>query len=136
MAGRVRRRLRHRHHFDAISSEGDYVGGAIAPGPRIAAEALFQRTAKLQRIELARPPRAIGSNTVHGMQSGVFLGYASLVEGMVSRFRAELGPDMRTIATGGLAGPFAAETSAIDVVDTWLTWMAAHDLGDEQRVGR
>jgi len=107
--------------FDAISAEGDYLGGAIAPGIGIAAEALFARTAKLPRIDIARPPRAIGNNTVHAMQSGLLFGYVGLVEGMVARFREELGPDMRVIATGGLARLIAAETDAIEVVDQELT---------------
>jgi len=107
--------------FDAISAEGDYLGGAIAPGLRMAAEALFARTAKLPRIDIARPPRAIGTNTVHAMQSGLLFGYVGLVEGMVARFREELGPDMRVIATGGLAPLIAAETDVIEVVDQELT---------------
>ena len=107
--------------FDAISAEGDYLGGAIAPGLRMAAEALFARTAKLPRIDIARPPRAIGTNTVHAMQSGLLFGYVGLVEGMVARFREELGPDMRVIATGGLAPLIAAETAVIEVVDQELT---------------
>jgi len=107
--------------FDAISAEGDYLGGAIAPGIHLAAEALFARTAKLPRIDIARPPRAIGNNTVHAMQSGLLFGYVGLVEGMVARFREELGPDMRVIATGGLARLIAAETDAIEVVDQELT---------------
>jgi type III pantothenate kinase len=107
--------------FDAISREGDYLGGAIAPGIRIAAEALFSRAAKLPRIDLVRPPRAIGSNTVHSMQSGLIYGYVGLVEGMVARFRAELGDDMRVIGTGGLAEIIARETQVIQEVDPWLT---------------
>ncbi|MCR4407792.1 MAG: type III pantothenate kinase [Anaerolineae bacterium] len=107
--------------FDAISAEGDYLGGAIAPGIFIAAEALFTRTAKLPRIDLTRPPRAIGSNTVQSMQSGILFGYVGLVEGMVARFREELGPDMRVIGTGGLAEVIARETTVIKVVDPWLT---------------
>ena len=107
--------------FDAISREGDYLGGAIAPGIRIAAEALFSRAAKLPRIDLVRPPRAIGSNTVHSMQSGLIYGYVGLVEGMVARFRAELGDDMRVIGTGGLAEIIARETHVIQEVDPWLT---------------
>jgi type III pantothenate kinase len=107
--------------FDAISAEGDYLGGAIAPGIRISAEALFTRTAKLPRIDLSRPPRAIGSNTVHSMQSGILFGYVGLVEGMVARFRAELGESMRVIGTGGLAEIIARETTVIEVVDPWLT---------------
>ncbi len=107
--------------FDLLSAEGDYLGGAIAPGIGIAAEALFQRTAKLPRIELVRPPHVIGKNTVHAMQSGLLFGYVGLVEGLVARFRAELGPEMKVIATGGLAPLIAAETTAIDIVDPWLT---------------
>lgn len=107
--------------FDGISADGDYLGGAIAPGIGIAAEALFQRTAKLPRVELARPPTAIGRNTVHAIQSGMLFGYAGLVEGMVARFRKELGEGMHVIGTGGLAELVAAETPAIEVVAPWLT---------------
>ncbi|HZE18011.1 MAG TPA: type III pantothenate kinase, partial [Mycobacterium sp.] len=107
--------------FDLISVDGDYLGGAIAPGIGIAAEALFQRTAKLPRIELVRPPNAIGKNTAQAMQSGLLFGYVGLVEGLVARFRAEMGPELKVIATGGLAPLIAAETDAIDVVEPWLT---------------
>lgn len=107
--------------FDAISEEGDYLGGAIAPGIGIAAEALFHRTAKLPRVDLARPPAAIGRNTVHAIQSGMLFGYAGLVEGMVARFRKELGPGTKVIGTGGLAELIAAETTVIEVVAPWLT---------------
>jgi type III pantothenate kinase len=107
--------------FDALSAEGEYLGGAIAPGIGIAAEALFQRTAKLPRIDLVRPPAVIGKNTVNSMQSGMLFGYVGLVEGLVARFREELGPDMKVIATGGLAPLVAAETEVIDAVDPWLT---------------
>ena len=107
--------------FDALSAQGEYLGGAIAPGVYIAAEALFQRAAKLPRIDLRRPPNPIGSNTVDSMRSGILFGYVGLVEGMVSRFRGELGPDMRVIATGGLAPLIAAETDVIDFVNPWLT---------------
>jgi type III pantothenate kinase len=107
--------------FDAISVEGDYLGGAIAPGIGIAADALFQRAAKLPRVDLLRPPALIGKNTVHSLQSGLLFGYVSLVEGMVARFRKELGPDMKVVATGGLAETVAKETTAIDIVAPWLT---------------
>lgn len=107
--------------FDALSERGDYLGGAIAPGVRVAAEALFQRTAKLPRIDLHRPPQAIGANTVDAMRSGILFGYVGLVEGMVARFRVELGEGMRVIATGGLGQVIAAETKVIEVVDPWLT---------------
>ncbi len=107
--------------FDAIAKNGDYLGGAIAPGIGIAAEALFQRTAKLPRVDLQKPPSVIGRNTVHSMQSGLLYGYVGLVEGMVARFREELGPDMRVIATGGLADIVAQETQVIQLVAPWLT---------------
>lgn len=107
--------------FDAISDQGDYLGGAIAPGIGIAAEALFSRAAKLPRVDLVRPPQAIGRNTVNSMQSGLLFGYVGLVEGMVTRFQAELGDDMRVIGTGGLAETIARETDVIQQVDLWLT---------------
>lgn len=107
--------------FDAITAEGDYLGGAIAPGIGIAAEALFQRAAKLPKVELRRPPAAIGRNTVHSMQSGLLFGYVGLVEGMVARFRAELGPQMKVIGTGGLAEIIAQETPVIEIIAPWLT---------------
>jgi type III pantothenate kinase len=107
--------------FDAISADGDYLGGAIAPGIGIAAEALFQRAAKLPRVDLARPPAAIGRTTVHAIQSGMVFGYAGLVEGMVARFRSELGPGLKVIGTGGLAELIAPEAKVIEVVAPWLT---------------
>lgn len=107
--------------FDAISEHGDYLGGAIAPGIGIAAEALFLRTAKLPRVDLQRPPNVIGKNTVHAMQSGLVFGYVALVEGMVKRFRAELGEKMKVIATGGLAEVIARETPVLEIIAPWLT---------------
>lgn len=107
--------------FDAISSKGEYLGGAIAPGIRIAAEALFQRTAKLPRIDLTPPRKTIGTNTADSMRSGILYGYVGLVEGMVARFRQELGQDMRVIATGGLAPIIGSETHVIEHIDPWLT---------------
>jgi type III pantothenate kinase len=107
--------------LDAVSAEGDYLGGAIAPGIGIAAQTLFERAAKLPWVELTRPPSVIGRNTVHSIQSGLLFGYVSLVEGMVARFKAELGAETRVVATGGLAEIIARETDVIDVVDPWLT---------------
>lgn len=107
--------------FDAVSAKGEYLGGAIAPGITIAAEALFSRTSKLPRVDLVRPPRVIGSNTVHAIQSGLIFGYVSLVEGMVARYKTELGPDLRVIGTGGLAETIAKETDVIQIVNPWLT---------------
>lgn len=119
--------------FDAISKEGDYLGGAIAPGIGIAAEALFIRAAKLPRVDLQRPPHAIGSNTVHAMQSGLLFGYVALVEGMVERFRKELGNKMRVIATGGLAEIIAMETESIEEVAPWLTLDGLRIIWDMNR---
>lgn len=107
--------------FDAISAEGEYLGGAIAPGLGIAAEALFQRAAKLPRVDLARPPNVIGRNVAHSLQSGLVFGYVSLVEGMVTRFRAELGPKMKVIGTGSLINVLARQTQVIEVIAPWLT---------------
>ena len=107
--------------FDAVSAEGDYLGGAIAPGLGIAAEALFSRTANLPRIELVVPPKAIGRNTIHCMQSGLVLGYIGLIEGLVTRIRAELGGQAKVIGTGGLAPLLAKETNIIEIVDQMLT---------------
>lgn len=107
--------------FDAISAKGDYLGGAIAPGIGVAAEALFSRTSKLPQVDLVRPPKAIGANTVHAIQSGLIFGYVSMVEGMVARYRKELGENMRVIGTGGLAETIARETEVIEIVNPWLT---------------
>lgn len=107
--------------FNAVTKEGEYLGGAITAGINLAAEALFTHAAKLPRIDLQRPPSVIGRNTVHAMQAGLLFGYVSMVEGMVARFRAELGPEMKVVATGGLAGLVAEETHVIDVIAPWLT---------------
>jgi len=122
--------------FDAISAEGEYLGGAIAPGIGIAADALFARTAKLPRVELARPPAAIGRNTVHSMQSGLLFGYVSMVEGMVARFRQELGESMKVIATGGLAEILARETPVLEILAPWLTLDGLRMVYDLNRGGR
>lgn len=107
--------------FDAISAEGEYLGGAIAPGIGISADSLFQRTAKLPRVELITPPSVIGRNTVHAIQAGLIFGYVGLVEGIVARFKAILGPDMKVIGTGGLVDLIAAETEIIQHRAPWLT---------------
>lgn len=106
--------------FDAVSSDGEYLGGAIAPGIMISSDALFQRAAKLPRVEIQRPPSAIGRNTVHSLQSGLFYGYVGLVEGMIRRFREELGPKTKAIGTGTLIELIARETQSIDIIEPWL----------------
>jgi type III pantothenate kinase len=103
--------------FDAVTREGEYLGGAIHPGLHVAAEALFTSTSQLRRVELTRPAHAIGRNTVAAIQSGVVLGHVGLVEGMVRRFKEELGEDARVIATGGLAHLVACETEVFTAVN-------------------
>jgi len=107
--------------FNALTKEGDYLGGAITAGINLAAEALFSHGAKLQPVDLQKPPSVIGRNTTHALQSGLLYGYVAMTEGMVARFRTELGPDMKVIATGGLAGLVAKETPVIQVHAPWLT---------------
>jgi type III pantothenate kinase len=119
--------------FDAVSADGDYQGGAIAPGLSIAAEALFERAAKLYPVELTRPAGAIGKNTVHAIQSGLLFGYVGLIEGMVARFKAELGGSARVIGTGGWSELFARETDVFDVVDPDLTLQGLRLIYDLNR---
>jgi type III pantothenate kinase len=107
--------------FCAISRHGEYLGGAIAPGIGISSEALFQRAAKLPRIELVKPKSVIGRNTVASMQAGVVYGFIGQVDGIVERMKAELGPDSKVVVTGGFAELIAAESRTIDVVDQLLT---------------
>lgn len=107
--------------FDAVAANGDYLGGAIAPGIGIASEALFSRGAMLYRVQLERPPVAIGKNTIQAMQSGILFGYVGLVEGLVARFKAELGDNPKVVATGGYAPLIAKESNCIDIVDQELT---------------
>jgi len=107
--------------FDTISKEGDYLGGAIAPGINTAAEALFTRAAMLPRVELVHPKQAIGTNTIAAMQSGIVFGYVGLVEGVVARIQQELGEKAKVVATGGYAELIAKETAVIDEVNPDLT---------------
>jgi type III pantothenate kinase len=107
--------------FDAISAAGEYLGGVICPGIGISADALFQRAAKLPRIDVRKPANVIGRTTVTSMQSGLFFGYVGLVEGLVHRLRKELGGAAYCVATGGLAEVISPETDVVDVVDRDLT---------------
>ena len=107
--------------FDTVSGEGDYLGGAIAPGIFTAAQAMFQRAAMLPHVELARPGRAIGTNTIDAMKSGIVFGYVALVEGMVARIQRELGARAKVIATGGFSELIARETKVIEEVNPSLT---------------
>jgi type III pantothenate kinase len=108
--------------YDAVSAAGEYLGGIITPGAEISIDALYERAAKLPKVELAEPRSLIGKSTVDAIRSGIVFGFAGQVEGIVKRLRGELGPDTTVIATGGLAGalvPFIRET--IDEVDDLLT---------------
>jgi type III pantothenate kinase len=107
--------------FDYISPKGEYMGGAIAPGLGISSEALFMRASKLPRVELAKPQKVVGKNTVHSMQAGIFFGYVGLVDEIVRRMKEEVGSDPKVIATGGLAPLIAAESKSIEEVDEFLT---------------
>ena len=107
--------------FDCVTPKGEYLGGVITPGVQISADALFSRAARLQRVEIALPPRVVGRNPVHSMQSGIVYGYAGLVDGLCARLKRELAYPCRVIATGGLARLIAPQTEAIEEVDDNLT---------------
>jgi type III pantothenate kinase len=107
--------------FDCISDKGEYLGGAISPGMQISANALFSRAARLPRSEIARPPRAIGRNTVHSMQAGIVFGYVGLVDGLVRRLSSEMDTEVTVIGTGGLARLIEPDSETIDDVDEYLT---------------
>ena len=107
--------------FDVVDRDGNYAGGAIAPGINLSLEALHMAAAKLPRVALKRPRQVIGKSTVPAMQSGVFWGYVGLIEGLVARIRTEFGAPMPVVATGGLAPLFGAATDAIDHLDPDLT---------------
>jgi type III pantothenate kinase len=108
-------------NFDVVSPDGAYIGGAIAPGVKLALEALTGNAARLTAVELTLPPAAIGHNTIHAVQSGTVLGYLGLVEGLLARIERELGAKPTVIATGGLGGIFAAHSAAIDTYEPDLT---------------
>ena len=107
--------------FDAVTAKGEYLGGVICPGPQIAAEALFQRAARLPRVDVRKPPTVIGQTTVGAIESGLFYGYLGMVEGLIVRMTAELGGSAVCVATGGLAPLIAPETPMIQHVNADLT---------------
>jgi type III pantothenate kinase len=107
--------------FDLVTANAEYVGGVIAPGLTISAEALFARAARLPRVDIKRPPSVIGTNTVVNMQSGIYFGYLSLVDGLLTRMKQEIGSVKKVIATGGLASLFGEDSEHIDLVDPELT---------------
>ncbi len=108
-------------NFDAVSRDGEYLGGVLAPGIEVSMDALFSRAARLVKVDFVEPPSAIGKSTVHGLQSGLVYGFAGQVDGIVAAMRGELGQDARVIATGGLAGLIAPHSGTIELVDPDLT---------------
>jgi type III pantothenate kinase len=107
--------------FDCVSAKGEYLGGVICPGIGISADALFERTARLPRVEIRKPARVIGSTTVGSLQSGLYYGYLGLVDGILERLLAELGQQTRVIATGGLGPMIGTGSKYIKNVDDFLT---------------
>ena len=122
-------------NFDCVNGRGEFVGGVIAPGLQISAEALFSRAARLARIPIQKPPRAIGRNTTQSVQSGIVFGYVGLVDGLVDRIKDELGKDIRVLATGGLAGLIAPESRTIEEVVPDLTLDGLRVLYDRNHEG-
>ena len=123
--------------FDVADDDGNYIGGAIAPGINLSLEALHTAAAKLPRVAINRPEKVIGKGTVSAMQSGIFFGYVSMIEGMISRIQAEYGKEMSVVATGGLGRLFTSVTDAIQKNDPDLTLrglLAIHRLNEAKRV--
>jgi type III pantothenate kinase len=122
--------------FDVVTADAQYVGGVIAPGLNISAEALFARAARLPRVDVKRPPTVIGTNTVVNMQSGLYFGYLGLVDGILERMKREIGEPKRVIATGGLATLFAGDSQHIDETDSELTLKGLKIIYDRNRAPR
>jgi type III pantothenate kinase len=119
--------------FDYVSPKGEYMGGCIAPGIMISCEALFEKAAKLPRVELTKPHAIITKDTVSGMQAGIMYGYAGLVDGIVDRMKMESSSSPLVVATGGLANVIARETKHIDAVDEMLTLEGLHIIFKRNR---
>jgi type III pantothenate kinase len=122
--------------FEVISAKGEYLGGAIAPGLGLSADALFSRAARLSRVDIRRPPKVIGTNTVTHLQSGLYFGYVGLVDGIIERICAELGTQPRVIATGGLARQISADSRYIAEIDDMLTLDGLRILFERNRSPR
>ena len=122
--------------FDVVTANAEFVGGVIAPGLNISAEALFARAARLPRVDIRRPDHVIGTNTVVNMQSGIYFGYLGLVDGILARIRTEVPNLKRVVATGGLATLFAEDSEHIDEVDPELTMKGLKIIYDRNRTPR
>jgi len=119
--------------FDYVSKKGEYMGGCISPGLMISSEALFERAAKLPRVELSKPRSVVAKDTISSMQAGIVYGYAGLVDGIVNRMKAEVKSDPYVVATGGLAKVVSTETKSIDEVDDMLTLQGLRLIYDRNR---
>jgi type III pantothenate kinase len=122
--------------FDLVTADANYAGGVIAPGINISAEALFARASRLPRVDIKRPPHVVGTNTVVNMQSGLYFGYLSLVDGILARIKREVSGIKRVIATGGLASLFIEDSEHIDEIDSELTLKGLKIIYDRNRVAR
>ena len=118
---------------NVVTANAEFVGGVIAPGLNISAEALFARAARLPRVDIRRPDRVIGTNTVVNMQSGIYFGYLGLVDGILARIKREVPELKRVIATGGLAAQFADDSEHIEIVDPELTLKGLKLIYDRNR---